>query len=93
MITGIADQILSQAFVDDVVRGMKAWDIKGCAVVVVPMTGGMGPPAGKFFGEREKGKLMTRNVSCLPFSSRTQIHARFPFFALCMLLPVPELTI
>lgn len=60
---GIAERMLTQEFVDDIVRGMQAWDVKGCAIIVVPMKPGMGPPGGKFFGEREKGKKMTANVS------------------------------
>lgn len=60
---GIAERMLTQDFVDEVVKGMKKWDIKGCAVVVVPMEKGMGPPEVKLFGEREEGKPVTTKVS------------------------------
>jgi hypothetical protein len=63
MVASIAGQMLTQGFVDEVVRGMQAWGVTGCAVVVVPLEAGMGPPAAKFFGEREEGQVVTRNVS------------------------------
>jgi hypothetical protein len=63
-----ADKLFSPDVVESIVKGMKSWDVPGCAVVVVPMKPGMGPPGVRCVGERQKGERVTPNVSSIPFA-------------------------